>query len=387
MALPRKTICFVLRYHSSVALGGAELQAYKIATELVRRGWEVHYVSEKKGEPGDSIDDSGVILHWLEERKSGQGLFNWVRLSRLLKEIQPGVIYMRTTLEYTGIVAILARRYGIKYVWASASDRHCQRGKYRESWRDYRNPINKVFKCILFWISDRLVSYGIRHADVAIVQSKQQKALLETNYRKTSEIIKNAHHIPESNRRTVDRETVLWLANIKPKKRLDLFIELAARCVDLPIKFQIIGEDKSSSLKGLSATMGTGNLEYVGAVTPDEVGPFFEQACIFVNTSDSGYEGFPNTFIEAWMRGVPVVSLNTDPDNVIQRHGLGFHSGSFEKMVNNVRFLLSDEDARRHFGENGYRYVKNEHDITKIVGVLENIFESALREKQGFKNA
>ena len=46
----------------------------------------------------------------------------------------------------------------------------------------------------------------------------------------------------------------------------------------------------------------------------------YDRAKVLVNTSD--VEGFPNSYLQAWIRGVPVVTL-IDPDGVIEREGLG----------------------------------------------------------------
>ena len=63
-------------------------------------------------------------------------------------------------------------------------------------------------------------------------------------------------------------------------------------------------------------------------------------AAIHVNTSS--YEGFPNTFIQAWARGCVVATLTVDPDEQgMEALGIGFCAGNFERLC-----VIIDELAR-----------------------------------------
>ena len=91
-----------------------------------------------------------------------------------------------------------------------------------------------------------------------------------------------------------------------------------------------------------------------------------------VNTSD--FEGFPNTFIEAWMRGVPVISLNVDPDNILERKKIGFHSRTYNKLCKQLTFLMNNESVRNEMGMRAYQYAKAYHSKEMMVNRVLELF-------------
>jgi glycosyltransferase involved in cell wall biosynthesis len=89
----------------------------------------------------------------------------------------------------------------------------------------------------------------------------------------------------------------------------------------------------------------------------------FSRAKLFLNTSQ--IEGFPNTFLQAWVRGVPVVTF-FDPDSLVKQRQLGRTASDFEDMVNAIESLLSDAEERRRAGERARTYAIAQFGATHI---------------------
>jgi len=66
----KPTMCFVLKNNPTYLCGGAEIQSYFIAKELVSRGWEIHFVVEdncQKNTEAEKFEE--IIIHKLKRRK------------------------------------------------------------------------------------------------------------------------------------------------------------------------------------------------------------------------------------------------------------------------------------------------------------------------------
>jgi glycosyltransferase involved in cell wall biosynthesis len=154
----------------------------------------------------------------------------------------------------------------------------------------------------------------------------------------------------------------LWINNFRPLKRPELYMQLADRLKDL--SFQVVGgaipgsesfyEDMRSEATRHS------NVVFHGPAPYHNVNPMYGRAKVFVNTSE--IEGFPNSYLQAWMRGTPVVTF-IDPDGLIAKEGLGAVVTDLDSLVAAVTRLTSDRKAweeashrcrtymLRHFGD------------------------------------
>ena len=221
-----------------------------------------------------------------------------------------------------------------------------------------------------------LFRFALKKAELLITSGEFQKKRLKEVFGKDSIIIKNAFDLKNVKSIKNEELTVLWVSNLKKKwKNPELYLKLAN---EFPkTKFIMIGgpdpedpdfydeiEDKSRNIP---------NLDFIGFVPYNEIHNYFSKASVFVNTSN--VEGFPNTFLQAWEMYNPILSLKIDPDEIICNHNLGFHSKTFDNMVNDLKRLIDEEDLRKVKGENGRKYVKLEHDI----GIISNKYEKLLR--------
>ena len=212
---------------------------------------------------------------------------------------------------------------------------------------------NKLFK-VLYRVSLKLTN-------TIVCQAEYQQKLLQTNYNLSSFLIPNFYKI--GNYKMPEKKYVLYVSRCERWKRPELFIKLAGKMKNTSFKmicspandivyFQQI---KNEALKNE-------NIHFVEKIEFKYIQQVFDEAAIFVNTSEN--EGFPNTFIQAGIAGVPLVSLSVNPDSFIIDYHCGFYcNGKFDQMNKYISELLSDNEKWNAMSKNIYGYVSKMHNL------------------------
>jgi glycosyltransferase involved in cell wall biosynthesis len=339
-------------------MGGSQYQA-KVLVDYLLAHYDVEIVYlTTRADP--AFTPTGYRIVSFSERGSMRRygkFFDVIPLYRALARERPDIILQFVGSGYTGIAALYARRHGCKMIWRVTSDRSVE--PETSSWLQPHRRIERLF-----------LNFGIRNATLILAQTEYQRARLQETFpRAPVQVLANFHPTPpDCGRNGAVVKQVAWIANLKPLKNPGAFVRLARRFAHRSdIRFVMIG----SALAGdawtkqqLAQIAATPNLEYVGALSQAAVNELLEHTDLLVNTSD--YEGFSNTFIQAWMRRVPVVSLHVDPDRLLSRGGLGAVAGNEDALHERVAALLADPDRCAAIGAHARRYALENHAESNI---------------------
>jgi glycosyltransferase involved in cell wall biosynthesis len=362
-------VCFFSGFFPSCP-GGAEYQAYLLADKLRTVGHNVFFISIG-GHKSGKYAQNGYPVYFLNTKwffsKLGKSYFLlYPEILRILETEKPDFVYQRGGYAATGILAQLAKKVGYKFIWACASDRDLLRSIYWNDWRAF-NHIDRLLRI-----------YGIRRADLILTQTFDQQKALRTSFCRDGVILRNGHPITVGDmNKKGDCIKIVYIANLKLIKQPDIFVDLASRFRNIPkIEFVIIGRPGSGKwFRTLEARIrALDNLRFLGELPHNEVNEHLGSAHILVNTSQ--YEGFSNTFIQAWLHRVPVVSLKADPDRLLSEGGLGFCSGNFERLCSDLQRLIEDPALRESVGEKARLYAREKHSIEKTGAQFLELIES-----------
>jgi glycosyltransferase involved in cell wall biosynthesis len=256
----------------------------------------------------------------------------------------------------TGVVAKFAARYNRKMIFRVAHDADCVPGEQL-----VKNSRDRV-----------IYEYGLQRADLISVQSKVQADALKKNYGLDTTLVNMIAEMPVDEADISRDIDVLWVNNFRAFKRPELVCEIARRMPD--VSFTMIGgkirahEDLYRRVEKEARELP--NLNFVGPVPYREINAYFSRAKVFLNTSDS--EGFPNSFLQALVRRVPVTTY-FDPDGLIESNEMGVAVASQDDFHVPLQELLQADERRREMGERGRQFVMNHYSPAAIVDDYEDL--------------
>lgn len=354
----RAKICILVPAHWEAVMGGSQYQA-KVLVDYLLAHYDVD-IAYLTVWADPTFKPAGYRIVPFSDRSGLRrygSFFDVARLYRALRRERPDIILQFVGSAHTGIAALYARLHGCKMLWRVTSDRSVE--PETTSWRRPHLKLERLF-----------LNFGIRNATLILAQTEHQRArLAETFPAAPVQVLPNFHPTPpDCGRNGAVVKQVAWIANLKSLKNPAAFVRLARRFAHRSdIRFVMVGDALDGgdwTRERLDEIAVTPNLEYRGALRQSDVNELLEHTDLLVNTSD--YEGFSNTFIQAWMRRVPVVSLHVDPDQLLSRGGLGAVTGSEDALYERVAALLQDPDRCAAIGARARRYALEHHAESNI---------------------
>lgn len=196
-----------------------------------------------------------------------------------------------------------------------------------------------------------------------ITQNKYQQETLLRKYKCDSAIIYNGFEIEKGIQKKEKRNYILWVARCDKWKQPEIFIELAIKNPNL--QFCMIcpkSNDENYYEIVKNKALKVKNLQFIEFVPYNEIDMYFKKSYLFINTSL--YEGFPQTFIQATMNAVPIISLQVNPEDFLNVYQCGYCcKGDFEILNKKVNELWGDNAKYKTLSNNAYTYAYNNHNI------------------------
>lgn len=334
------------------AVGGAERQQWLLARGLAAAGWQVSVGVRTGLRFGQRMKIDGVEFIGCRQ---GHFIWDWYRFLALER---PHWCYWRCATHLLGPVVALARVMGVRTIFSVAFDRDV-------------NIRQALLRRRHWW---PLYALGLLWTDRILAQNQKQFVALLPRLRAKAYVVPSIN--PEcqtTNPHPLRPKYVAWVAMLREHKRPDLLIEIARKAPD--IQFVVCGGVTTfTAIPGYSEQSARSlcdlpNVEWRKQVPSEQAANVIANAALFLSTSDE--EGFPNTFLQAWAAGTPVVSLRVDPDHVIERYSLGKISLTVEQAIYDMRTLLDSEEEREAISRRARDYVVKNHAAAAVTKIFE----------------
>jgi len=352
--------------------GGAERQFFLFGRELAKRGWRVSFISAR---PNHSpiLSDHGFSVYHADFSYLGGSKLRMPYCWATMKKANSNYYVIKTPAHILLPLGFFCRVFRRKLVfWAQTGHDSTQ----------IRKGINHA--------GSRMQDCGLKLADIIVAQTEEQKVGFEANYGIHADVVPsicsslNSQVLSKLDCNDEKPLDLLWVGNSSANKQQEVFFELAKLLPDRTFAIAMNKSDDKRFAEAAKEAEKLPNVTFLGAFPPVAMEGWFQKTKLILNTSIR--EGFPNTFLQAWMNGVPVVSLNIDPDKIIEKNRLGYVVNTSESLKDHSDFndlardaagyvetLLNDDAIRQEMGRMAVLYVNENHLPNVVVPKLINV--------------
>lgn len=290
------------------SVGGIAVQLFFWAQIFAKKGWQVTTFTHSKTFVKDDIAFKRVRRH-----KKFKILHEWLSVFREMLLVRPHIVISRGAGRISYPLAIVSRWFGVKFVFFGASDVNFEPGKELIAGGEHNR---------------KLWQKAVKKIKYIVVQNAHQQETLKKNYDKESLILFNlwGEYLKNPSRYAkyvdIPLTDVVWVANLRRLKRAEWMVNAAKALpqFDFTIVGGATGQEPEYYDEIERLASGIDNLHFLGKKSFAETNAIVSQSRLLCCTST--FEGFPNTFLQAWANNIPVVST-VNPSNVITDNNLG----------------------------------------------------------------
>lgn len=155
----------------------------------------------------------------------------------------------------------------------------------------------------------------------------------------------------------------LYIGNLTKSKGVQLILEAMALLTTVHWSFDVVGDgpERKNLEEFCDRNIDSSKVIFHGAVAPEEVPVFLQNADVFVFASSS--EGRPNVVLEAMAAGLPIIAgaipavLDLIEDG---EQGLIFPVGDEKRLRELIEYMISHPDERSVMGEKGRKIITSQ---------------------------
>jgi GalNAc-alpha-(1->4)-GalNAc-alpha-(1->3)-diNAcBac-PP-undecaprenol alpha-1,4-N-acetyl-D-galactosaminyltransferase len=326
---------------ASLTSGGSERNATILANEFANRGCDVFLGHLHPSDVFYKVSSSVTVLDF-SDGKMGKHFFHWRRaLRRALRQYHFDSI-VSFSFPLGAFVFLALPHKGVRFICREVGDP--------------TNPDRSRFAYSFY-------DFVLRRTDGVVFQTDFQKRCYSKKIGKISHVINNPVILPASaSKCLISSKKIIAVGRLTKQKDYSTLIKaFGLFCQKRPgYHLYIYGE--GPLMENLSKEIFSYHLQndvFLAGTTQD-VFSKFEDACCFVHPSL--HEGLPNSVLEAFLYGVPVISSDWPGfDSFLKdrQNSLIFHKGDFQELSQCMILMVDHPEMRKGLSENAVALRQN----------------------------